>query len=196
IVSDSPWAGLFRTQILARIAAFAVNRPRVQRLAFRTASQPAIHYRRSPLSVAAAELPKQAPRAGDRFPWMHLQLDAGGPVQDLFQALDDTRFNLLVFGVAAAQTLPELDGLLSVHTIPITAGNETEQARAHVPRSAFYLLRPDGHVGLCGRTLDAAGLRRYFATNLALVGEQRHRRIAAGDRPTTLVASVVKEGAC
>jgi 2-polyprenyl-6-methoxyphenol hydroxylase-like FAD-dependent oxidoreductase len=196
VVSDSWFAGLFRTQILARIAAFAVNRRRVQRLAFRTVSQTGIHYRRGPLSVTADELPKEAPQSGDRFPWMHLQLEAGGPVQDLFQALDDTRFNLLVFGHTAAQTLPDLDGLLRIHTIPITAGNEAEQARAHVPRSAFYLLRPDGHVGLCGQTLDAATLRHYFATNLALTSEQRHRRIAAGDRPTTLVASVVKESAC
>jgi hypothetical protein len=195
VVSDSWFAGLFRTQILARIAAFAVNRRRVQRLAFRTVSQTGIHYRHSALSVTADPLPKEAPQGGDRFPWMHLQLEAGGPVQDLFQALDDTRFNLLVFGHAAAQTLPDLDGL-RIHTIPITAGNEAEQARVHVPRSAFYLLRPDGHVGLCGQTLDPQALRHYFATNLALAGAQRHRRIAAGDRPTTLVASVVKESAC
>jgi hypothetical protein len=196
VVSDSPLAGLFRTQILARIAAFAVNRKRVQRIAFRTVSQTGIHYRRGPLSVDAAELPKRAPQAGDRFPWMHLQLDAGGAVQDLFQALDDTRFNLLVFGQETAQTLPDLNGLLRIHAIPITAGNEAEQARVHVPRTAFYLLRPDGHVGLCGRTLDAAALQRYFASNLAWADDSRNRRTAAADRPTTLVASVVKESAC
>jgi 2-polyprenyl-6-methoxyphenol hydroxylase-like FAD-dependent oxidoreductase len=196
VVSDSPLAGLFRTQILARIAAFAVNRKRVQRIAFRTVSQTGIHYRRGPLSVDAAELPKRAPQAGDRFPWMHLQLDAGGAVQDLFQALDDTRFNLLVFGQETAQTLPDLNGLLRIHAIPITAGNEAEQARVHVPRTAFYLLRPDGHVGLCGRTLDAAALQRYFASNLAWADDSRNRRTAAADRPTTLVASVVKERAC
>lgn len=196
VVSDSPLAGLFRTQILARIAAFAVNRKRVQRLAFRTVSQTGIEYRSSPLSVAAAELPKQAPRAGDRFPWMHLQLDAGGPVQDVFKALDDTRFNLLVFGQTGPQTLPDLDGLLRVHTIPITAGNEAEQARVHIPRAAFYLLRPDGHVGLSGRTLDAAVLRRYLATNVALSDASRNRPIAVGDRPTTQVASVVTEVSC
>jgi 2-polyprenyl-6-methoxyphenol hydroxylase and related FAD-dependent oxidoreductases len=196
VVSDSPLAGLFRTQILARIAAFAVNRKRVQRIAFRTVSQTGIHYRRGPLSVGTAELPKRAPQAGDRFPWTHLQLDAGGPVQDLFQALDDTRFNLLVFGQETAQAPPDLDGLLRIHAIPLTAGNEAEQARVHVPRTAFYLLRPDGHIGLCGRTLDAAALRRYFATNVALAGEPRNRRVAAADRPTTLVASVVKESAC
>ena len=196
VVSDSPLAGLFRTQILARIAAFAVNRKRVQRIAFRTVSQTGIHYRRSPLSLGTAELPKAAPQAGDRFPWMHLQLDAGGPVQDVFQALDDTRINLLVFGQQTAQTLPDLDGLLKIHAIPVTTGNEAEQARVHVPRTAFYLLRPDGHVGLCGRTLDAATLRRYLATNLALAGEPQNRRIAVAGRPTTLVAAVVKESAC
>ena len=50
VVSDSPWAGLLRTQVLARIMAFAANRPAVQKVAFRTVSQTAIHYRRSPLS--------------------------------------------------------------------------------------------------------------------------------------------------
>ena len=185
VVSDSPWAGLLRTQVLARIMAFAVNRRRVQKFAFRTVSQTGIHYRRSPLSLALDTLSKQAPRAGDRFPWMKLQLEAGGPVQDLFQALDDTRFNLLVFGQAVPPTLRDSGGLLQVHAIPITAGNEVEQARVHVPRSAFFLLRPDGHIGLCGGVLDADAVRRYL-----------HRRIAGDNRPTTAVASVVTGGAC
>ena len=196
VVSDSPLAGLFRTQILARIAAFAVNRKRVQRIAFRTVSQTGIHYRRSPLSVGAAELPKQAPQAGDRFPWMHLQLEAGGPVQDLFQALDDTRFNLLVFGQATRRRCPTWTACCGSTRFRSPPATKRSRRASHVPRSAFYLLRPDGHIGLCGRTLDAAALRRYFATNLALAGEPRHRRIAAADRPTTPVASVVKEGAC
>jgi hypothetical protein len=44
--------------------------------------------------------------------------------------------------------------------------------------------------------LDAAALRRYFATNLTMTDEPGNRRNAAADRPTTLVASVVKESAC
>jgi hypothetical protein len=82
-------------------------------------------------------------------------------------------------------TLRDSGGLLQVHAIPITAGNEAEQARVHVPRSAFFLLRPDGHVGLCGGVLDADAVRRYL-----------HRRIAGDNRPTTAVASVVTGGAC
>jgi hypothetical protein len=195
VVSDNPLAGLFRTQILARIMAFALNRKRVQRLAFRTVSQTGIHYRRSPLSVVADAWPQDAPQAGDRFPWMNLQLDAGGSVQDLFETLDDTRCHLLVFG-QAAPPLPDMDGLLKVHAIPITAGNEAEQARAQVPRSAFFLLRPDGHIGLCGGVVDVAAVRRYFAENLALRDGAAHRRIAGGNRSTAQVASVVRGGAC
>lgn len=195
IVSDNPLAGLLRTQVLARIMAFAINRKRVQKLAFRTVSQTGIHYRRGPLAVMADALPKEAPQAGDRFPWMKLQLEAGGAVEDLFQKLDDTRCNLLVFG-QAAPPLPDMDGLLEVHAIPITAGNEAEQARVHVPRSAFFLLRPDGHIGLCGDVVDAAAVRRYFAENLALLDGGRHRPIAGGNRPTAQVASVVTGGAC
>jgi 2-polyprenyl-6-methoxyphenol hydroxylase-like FAD-dependent oxidoreductase len=195
VVSDNPLAGLFRTQILARIMAFAINRKRVQRLAFRTVSQTGIHYRRGPLSVAADGLPPDAPQAGDRFPWMNLQIAAGGNVQDLFQVLDDTRCNLLVFG-QAAPPLPDMDGLLNVHALPITAGNEAEQARAQVPRSAYFLLRPDGHIGLCGRVVDVAAVRRYFAENLGLRDGATHRPIAGGDRPTAPVASVVRGGAC
>jgi 2-polyprenyl-6-methoxyphenol hydroxylase-like FAD-dependent oxidoreductase len=195
VVSDSRLAGLLRTQVLARIMAFAVNRKRVQKIAFRTVSQTGIHYRRSPLSVAADTLPQEAPQAGDRFPWMKLQLEAGGTVEDLFQTLDDTRCNLLVFG-QAAPPLPEMDGLLKVHVVPITAGNEAEQARAHVPRSAFFLLRPDGHIGLCGRVVEPRAVRRYFTENLAVLEDEGNRRIAGSNRPTAPVASVVGGGAC
>src|SRR5262249_14947231 len=82
VVSDSRLAGLFRTQIIARVAAFAMSRERVQRLAFRIVSQTGIQYRESPLSRSLEELPPEAPRAGDRFPWLRLKLRAGGPVED------------------------------------------------------------------------------------------------------------------
>ena len=77
----------------------------------------------------------------------HVVATLRSPDGDLFQALDDTRFNLLVFG-QEAPTLPDMDGLIRVRTIPVTAGNEAEQVRVKVPHLAFYLVRPDGHVGL------------------------------------------------
>ena len=98
VVSDSWLAGLLRTKVLARIAAFAMSRERIQRFAFRTVSQTGIHYRKSPLSKSLEGLPDGAPRAGDRFPWLRLKFRTNGSVEDLFQKLDDTQFNLIVIG--------------------------------------------------------------------------------------------------
>ena len=34
------------------------------------------------------------------------------------------------------------------------------------PLPSFYLIRPDGYVGLCGSTLDAESVESYFAETL------------------------------
>jgi len=50
VVSDSRLAGLLRTVVIARIAAFAMSVKRIQSIAFRTISQTGIQYRESSLS--------------------------------------------------------------------------------------------------------------------------------------------------
>ena len=169
VVSDSWFAGLFRTQILARVAAFAMSRKSIQSAAFRVVSQTGIHYRDASLSQSLDGLPASAPRAGDRFPWLHLKLAANGPVEDMFDKLDDTRFNLVVTG---QDPLPEgtlgLGDLLRIHAIPADPANDAEFARVQIPRPSFYLVRPDGHVGLCGVRLDQAVLKRYVSERARL----------------------------
>jgi len=144
-----------------------VSRKAIQEVAFRTVSQIGINYRKSPLSKSLQPLPAAAPQAGDRFPWLRLQLKAGGPVEDLYRKLDDTKFNLIVIG-QLLEKAPDLAGLLNVYGIPSVPGNATELARLQVPQPSFYLVRPDGHVGLCGRQLDPAALKRYVSENLHL----------------------------
>jgi hypothetical protein len=39
----------------------------------------------------------------------------------------------------------------------------------HITGPAFYLLRPDGHIGLAGGRMDVEAVRRYFS--------DRHLRI-------------------
>jgi len=169
VVSDSALAGLLRTQVLARIAAFAMRRERIQRFAFRIVSQTGIQYRDSPLSDATDRLPGAPPRAGDRFPWLRLKLRGDGPIEDLFQSLDDTRFHLFAFGQPASLgTMSALGDLLQVHAIPDDSGNDAELARARIPRPSFYLLRPDGYIGLCGTGIDAAAVSRYIAERLRI----------------------------
>jgi hypothetical protein len=169
IVSDSRLAGLLRTRVLARIAAFAMRREQVQAFAFRVVSQTGIHYRDSPLSQSLEAPVRDGPQAGDRFPWLRLRFRADGPLDDLFEQLDDTRLNLVVIGQPAqADAMPGFGDLLRIHRLPADPVNYAELARARIPQPSFYLLRPDGHVGLCGARLDAAAIARYLSGRLGL----------------------------
>jgi len=169
VVSDNWLAGLFRTRVLVKIMAFALRFEKVQKLAFRTISQTGIRYPDSPLSETLADLPEGAPRAGDRFPWLRLKLRPDGPIEDLFGKVDDTRFSLIVIGQSApAGGVPVLGELLRVLALPSDPSNDQELARAHIPPRSFYLLRPDGHVGLAGIDLDAAAATRYVSERLGI----------------------------
>jgi hypothetical protein len=132
----------------------------IRRFAFRTISQIGISYPQSALSQALAGLSKSAPAAGERFPWLRIRLRPDGPIEDLYGKFEDTSFNLLVFGQAAAQA--EFGELVRTHLIPRIAANDRELARANISQPSFYLLRPDGHVGLCGPGFDAAAIRQYL----------------------------------
>ena len=168
VVSDSWLAGLFRTRVLAKIARLCDDASsRIRTLAFRTISQIGIRYPDSPLSETLAGLPEAAPHAGDRFPWLRLKLQPNGPTEDLFAKLDDTRFNLIVIGQPSPPAdVPGLGDLLRILAIPSDPANDAELARAQIPQPSFYLLRPDGHVGLAGTRLDAAAVTRYVSERL------------------------------
>ncbi len=168
VVADNWLAGILRTEVLARIGAFAMSRQRVQYAAFRTVSQTGIHYRGSGLSQNLAGLPAGAPQAGDRFPWLKLKLRADGPVEDSFHAFQDTHFNLVIFGQPAAEDLPQPGDLLRTHVIPHDPHNDAELTRAQIPSPSFYLIRPDGYIGLCGTRLEAAAVTRYFRASTPL----------------------------
>jgi hypothetical protein len=103
-------------------------------------------------------------RAGDRFPWLHLRFRTDGPREDLFARLNDTRFNLLVFGQPAPS--PERLGfgeVLEVHAVPSDPENAQELARVSISGPAYYPLRPDGHIGLAGTRFDDAAPKRWFS---------------------------------
>ena len=157
------------TSLIARIVAFAMSRERFQKVAFRLVSQTGIRYRKSALSKSLEGLPESAPRGGDRFPWLRLKFRTDGSVEDLFQKLDDTRFSLIVLGQPApSEGALDLGDLLRIHSIPADPANDAELVRAQIPKSSFYLLRPDGHVGLCGTRIDAAAVKQYVSANLRL----------------------------
>ena len=160
VVSDGWLPKLLRTTVIARVAATAMKFEPIRRFAFRTISQIGISYPQSALSQALAGLPNDAPAAGERFPWLRIRLRPDGPIEDLYAALEDARFNLLVFGQAPAQA--EFGDLVRTHLVPRDDGNDGELTRAKIGQPSFYLLRPDCHVGLCGPGFDAAAIRRYL----------------------------------
>ena len=172
LVADNWFARLMRTRLLAKIAARAMSIGRARKLAFRTLSQIGISYPKSALSQSTNGLSGEAPRVGDRFPWLKLKLHSSGPPVDIYQALDDRRFNLLVFG-STDQTRLELGSfgqLVTAWVIPDSVENRNEMVSAHIPVPSFFLLRPDGHIGLCGTTADAATTREYLSSRVRLVG--------------------------
>lgn len=169
VVSDSWIAGLLRTKILARLAAFAVNRKSVQRRAFRIVSQTGIRYRKSSLSKSLDQLPASAPQAGDRFPWLRLALTVTGPVEDLFQRASDLQFNLFLMGQSSlGGGMPDLGDRVRTWVIPKDAGNNRELTRVQIPQPSFYLVRPDGYIGLCGVRFDAVRVKDYLSRDLRL----------------------------
>ena len=171
IVSDNWIAALFRTRIMARIAARAMTIDSARDLAFRTISQIGIKYPRSQLSQALPGLSEAVPKAGDRFPWLHLKLRGKSSSADLFKELDDTCFNLLVFGQPsfAGESLGR-GALVKLHVIADDADNDAELNRMRIDRRSTYLVRPDGHVGLCGVDLGMDAIRRYLEERASIAG--------------------------
>jgi hypothetical protein len=182
VVSENWFAGMLRTHILPRVAAFVMKQRRVQKAAFRTISQIWIHYRESSLSQTLGSVPESAPHAGDRFPWLRLRFHAQGPREDLFQKMDDTRFTLLVVGQPAPSALTlGLDDLLDVHVVASDMENDAALAAASIPCPSYYLLRPDGHIGLAGTSFQEADLRQWLLrSHMRLESRTPHAVTAAG----------------
>jgi hypothetical protein len=171
VVSDTWIASLFRTRIMAKIAASAMTISGARDLAFRTISQIGIRYPQSHLSQTLPGLPTGAPEAGDRFPWLHLKLLGNSGTEDLFQQLNDTCFNLLVFRQPPfARESLERSGVLKLQVIADDAVNDAELNRAHIERGSTYVIRPDGHIGLCGADLGTDVIYRYLKDRCYLAG--------------------------
>jgi 2-polyprenyl-6-methoxyphenol hydroxylase-like FAD-dependent oxidoreductase len=178
IVSDSWFAGIMRTRILARLAALAMSQRRFQQVAFRTVSQTGIQYPASALTDSSSRLPKGAPQPGERFPWLRVSWTPGGPTADSFRMLCGTQFSLLVFGQSVPSTHAlQIDDLVTVHEIPLDEANSRELQRVGIPVPSFYVVRPDGYVGFCGDRLDIACVQRYLESRIHL--QVRRSRVEA-----------------
>jgi 2-polyprenyl-6-methoxyphenol hydroxylase-like FAD-dependent oxidoreductase len=163
MVSESWFAGLIRSRVIGNVASHVVSRHRVQRAAFRTLSQIGISYPESPLSQTLSNVPAGAPTAGERFPWLQLTFSGAAGPEDVFERFDDTRFTLLVIGQPApAAESTGFANHLDIHSVPFDGANAAALAAASISAPSYFLLRPDGHIGLAGVHYDEGAVERWF----------------------------------
>jgi 2-polyprenyl-6-methoxyphenol hydroxylase-like FAD-dependent oxidoreductase len=135
----------------------------IRRLMFLTLSQTSVNYRGSALSVGSAGRVK----AGERLPWV-----CQGNEPDNFYGLRSLDWQAHVYGEASADIEKVCEqACLSLRRFPWNVAAR----KAGIARSAFYLIRPDGYVGLAGPS-DARALGDY---------QTRHRLVFAKEgRPS------------
>ena len=124
-----------------------------RRLAFRTVSQTAIHYRGSALSEGhAGDI-----HGGDRLPW--IRLESSGHDADNFAPLTSLDWQVHVYGRVA----PELRARCAERHMALHEfGWEHGMERAGLHRDALYLVRPDGYVALAAPEQSASALDGYL----------------------------------
>jgi 2-polyprenyl-6-methoxyphenol hydroxylase-like FAD-dependent oxidoreductase len=126
------------------------GRQRVRRFLYRTISQLGISYRESFLSVGRAG----DVHGGDRLPWVPITA-----AEDNFTPLTSMAWQAHIYGearISARSACAEMQ--IPLHIFAWSA----EAKRAGLLRSAFYLVRPDGHVAFADSDGGASGLRQYL----------------------------------
>jgi 2-polyprenyl-6-methoxyphenol hydroxylase-like FAD-dependent oxidoreductase len=174
--SDNWLIRLARTQLGPNVIPLALRSKNRRVETFRTISQLAIRYRKSPLSLEGPNPPRHGPRAGDRLPDALVTLQ--GRVTTVYRALSTTGFHLLLVGstnVWTDRTMEKLStpykGLLTVHRL--TAERAAHALQDHTgaalrrfglteSRAAHYLVRPDGYIAYRAGS-GLAGVHAYIA---------------------------------
>lgn len=148
VVNPSALARFVRTEVVPAVLPVLTRPQAVRRQLLLTASQTRIRYPDSPLSQGKAG----KVRGGDRLPWVALGAGTN------FDALQRLAWQVHVYGAAN----PALHGWceqrgLALHIFPYTA----QVARAGLVKSAVYLVRPDGYVGLATPRSEPGSLDAY-----------------------------------
>jgi hypothetical protein len=84
------------------------------------------------------------------------------------------------------QPAPSLEALglgdmWQVHAVLSDPENDAALAAASIASPSYYVLRPDGHVGLSGTVFHESDLKRWIA--------QRHLRLAGRSAPRAVMVS-------
>ncbi|MGV9499578.1 FAD-dependent monooxygenase [Streptomyces sp. NPDC003642] len=142
----NPVLRLARTHLAPRVAPFVLRATGLRARLFRTVSELAVHYRRSPASTTGPNRPGGGPRAGDRLPDVP---------RGLQRRTAGAGYHLLLTGPHHRWPQPPpAHELVTVHRL----GTDSPW-----PGVTHALVRPDGHVGYVAGGTDLTGLRAYLA---------------------------------
>jgi hypothetical protein len=158
VTSQGPLARVMRVDVVPRVLPALFGLRRLRRFMFRTVSQIAINYRGSWLSEGAAG----DVEGGDRLPWVPADETSShtiGNCDDNFCPLSSLDWQVHVYGDCPAEIWDLCRRRdLALHTFPW----RPRTRRAGLRRSAVYLVRPDGYVGLADPNAGVAKLEAYL----------------------------------
>ena len=147
--------GLQRTaglNLAARLLPALTKGEAARRFLFKTVSQTAVHYPKSPLSRGAAG----RVAGGDRLAWAGP--DSGPAGGDNFTPLASLDWQVHVYGAASS----ELQDACAAWGLPLREFPWRESFwRAGLMQDALYLVRPDGYVALADPNARVAALERF-----------------------------------
>ncbi len=153
VTDPGRWARFVRLEVVPLVIPMLFAFSATRRFLFRTVSQTAINYRPSRLSEGHAG----AIQGGDRLPWV--SSDQLSMATDNFAPLRSLDWQVHVYGVAA----PAIQAECSARRLPLHVFPWREEIRGTgLQKSAMYLIRPDGYVGLADATGNAASLATYL----------------------------------
>lgn len=168
--STNPVVRFARLRVAPAVIPVALKARAGRAYAFRTVSQLAISYRRSPLSVNGPNGLLEGPKAGDRLPDAPIVCD--GQSTTIHQTVATPGWHLLLCGPPDAWAAEEVAQLGDGYAEEIAVHRLTAQHDPNVLAlrrlglsgmdNAQFLVRPDGHVGYRAGGVDLTALGSYL----------------------------------
>jgi 2-polyprenyl-6-methoxyphenol hydroxylase-like FAD-dependent oxidoreductase len=156
VISDGGLARYVRFHLVPIVLPALFNLAAARRLMFKTVSQANVNYRGGALSIGSAG----RVQGGDRLPWVRFEDGS-----DNFASLRSLDWQAHVYGEASQQT----QQACAQSSLNLRQFRWSDAAgMAGLARDAFYLVRPDGYVGLAATT-DIAGALKEYQARLGLV---------------------------
>ena len=173
--STATLSRLLRTSAVPWAVPLVLRSRRARAFAFRTVSELAVRYRRSPAAQEGAVPLQGGPKPGDRLPDAPIVRE--GRPTSLHEVLAAPRFHLLLCGAVDDAQLDRLaslerryEGVLDVHRLTrdgisgsLHDGEGTALGRLGVESTALYHVRPDGYIGFRSGGTDVDELEAYLA---------------------------------